>query len=242
MATFAPTRLTLARRRRMLMKNRLAEMVGLTPRSITAYESGEAEPTSASIDALAAALRFPAEFFFRPEVEEIPVDGASFRSMASMTAGQRDAALSAGLLAFELSEWVDERFRLPASDVPRFESYQPEAAADALRARWGLGEKPIRNMVHLLEAKGVRVFSLAEQCLSVDAFSLWRAGHGFVFLNTMKSAEHGRFDAAHELGHLVLHGHGGPQGREAELEANAFASAFLMPRAAASSAVPCATW
>lgn len=51
-----------------------------------------------------------------------------------------------------------------------------------------------------------------------------------MFLNTQKTAERSRFDAAHELGHLVLHKSGAPQGREAELEANAFASAFLMPR------------
>jgi len=52
-----------------------------------------------------------------------------------------------------------------------------------------------------------------------------------VFLNTLKSAEHGRFDAAHELGHLVLHRHAAPNGQEAEQDANAFASALLMPAA-----------
>lgn len=36
-------------------------------------------------------------------------------------------------------------------------------------------------------------------------------------------------DAAHELGHLVLHSHGGPQGRQAEIEAHAFGAALLMP-------------
>ena len=51
-----------------------------------------------------------------------------------------------------------------------------------------------------------------------------------MFLNTLKSTEHSRFDAAHELGHLILHKHGGPhQGRGAETEANWFASCFLMP-------------
>jgi Zn-dependent peptidase ImmA (M78 family) len=85
-------------------------------------------------------------------------------------------------------------------------------------------------MVRLLEAKGVRVFSLAEECLEVDAFSFWRGNRPLVFLNTMKSAEHSRFDAAHELGHLVLHPHGQPNGRQAEREANTFAGAFLMPR------------
>jgi Zn-dependent peptidase ImmA (M78 family) len=85
-------------------------------------------------------------------------------------------------------------------------------------------------MVHLLEAKGVRVLSLAIDAREVDAFSMWKGARPFVFLNTYKSTEHGRFDAAHELGHLVLHKHGPPQGREAEKQANHIASSFLLPR------------
>ena len=39
------------------------------------------------------------------------------------------------------------------------------------------------------------------------------------------------FDLAHELGHLVIHrDHRAPRGREAEFEADAFASSFLMPK------------
>jgi Zn-dependent peptidase ImmA (M78 family) len=86
-------------------------------------------------------------------------------------------------------------------------------------------------MIHLLEAKGARVFSLSIDAREVDAFSMWNGGTPYVFLNTNKTAEHSRFDAAHELGHLVLHKHGSPHGREAEIQANRFASAFLMPRA-----------
>jgi Zn-dependent peptidase ImmA (M78 family) len=94
-------------------------------------------------------------------------------------------------------------------------------------------------MVHLLEQHGIRVFSLAEECRQVDAFSVWREDKPFVFLNTIKSGERSRFDAAHELGHLVLHRHGGPRaGREAEQEADAFASAFLMPRRSVLAAAP----
>jgi Zn-dependent peptidase ImmA (M78 family) len=99
-----------------------------------------------------------------------------------------------------------------------------------LRQHWTLGEKPVRNVVHLLESKGVRVYSMAEDTAEVDAFSLWRENTPFVFLNTRKSAERSRFDVAHELGHLILHRHDEPRGREAEHEANRFASAFLMPR------------
>ncbi len=86
-------------------------------------------------------------------------------------------------------------------------------------------------MIHLLESKGVRVFSLAENSLKVNAFSLWRSEKPYMFLNTVKSAESSRFDAAHELGHLVLHQDGKATGRIAEEQANRFASSFLMPSA-----------
>ncbi len=114
---------------------------------------------------------------------------------------------------------------------PTRESNNPEEAAEIVRAEWGLGTKSIKNMVQLLELHGVRVFSLDEQGRSVDAFSFWREERPYVMLNTQKSAEHSRFDAAHELGHLVLHREG-ERGRDAEHEANQFASAFLMPRSA----------
>ena len=114
----------------------------------------------------------------------------------------------------------------------------PEAAAESLRRAWSLGALSIRNMIHLLEAKGVRVLSLALDAKEVDAFSMWKGTRPFVFLNTYKSTEHSRFDAAHELGHLVLHKHGPPQGREAEKQANNFASAFLMPRGSVLANVP----
>ena len=84
----------------------------------------------------------------------------------------------------------------------------------------------------------MRVYSLAIDAAEVDAFSMWRRDRPFVFLNTLKSAEHGRFDAAHELGHLVLHRHAAPNGQEAEQDANAFASALLMPPASVRAHAP----
>ena len=93
-------------------------------------------------------------------------------------------------------------------------------------------------MVHLLEAKGARVFSLAENTRTIDAFSLWHNENPYVFLNVMKCSERSRFDAAHELGHLLLHRHGGPKGRGAEDEANKFAMSFLMPESDVLAVIP----
>ena len=237
---FTPSRLTVARMRRGLTKSRLAGLVGITIRSISAFESGEMDPSDDTLVEIARILKFPTSFFRRDTIEKPPITSASFRALTSMTAARRHAAIAAGALAIELSEWIDRRFTLPAPNIPFLRTITPEAAADALRAHWQLGEQPIRNMVHLLEQHGVRVFSLAEECRQVDAFSVWRTDNPFVFLNTMKSAERSRFDAAHELGHLTLHRHGGgsSRGREGEREADAFASAFLMPRASVLAAAP----
>jgi Zn-dependent peptidase ImmA (M78 family)/DNA-binding XRE family transcriptional regulator len=228
---FNPQRLILARKRRKLTARALASAIGVSPITISRLENGANEPEDDTVYALATALAFPRAFFFADEVDELPAGAASFRSLSSMSAKERDAALSAGTIAYLFHDWVAERFNLPEGDIPDVrEDATPEAAARIVRAQWGLGEQPISNMVRLLESNGVRVFSLCEDTKNVDAFSCWRGDRPFIFLNTFKSTERSRFDAAHELGHLVMHRHGAPQdSRQAESEADRFASAFLMP-------------
>jgi Zn-dependent peptidase ImmA (M78 family)/transcriptional regulator with XRE-family HTH domain len=242
---FNPVRLTIARKRQRLSSKALADKIGSSPVTVSRWENGYHEPEGNTLDALAKALEFPREFFVGGDCEELKTEAASFRSLTSMTAKERDAALSAGALAYLLSDWVAQRFNLPEPALPDLSFVaDPEAAAHTVRQQWGIGQMPISNMVKLLESKGVRVFSLAENNRNVDAFSCWRDSIPYIFLNTFKSTEHSRFDAAHELGHLVLHKHGGPQqgdgdpntedggiqnARLAEAEANRFASCFLMP-------------
>lgn len=237
---FTPSRLTLARTRRGLTKKALAELIDVTTRSVTGFESGEIVPSALTVARIAAALKFPPSFFEAEDLEELSSEAVSFRSLSKLSAAQRHSALSAGAMAFALHDWVSERFRLPEPDVPQLgPGIDPETAAEVVRTEWKLGEKPIPNLVHLLEARGVRVFSLTQDCRELDAYSLWRRGLPFVFLNTKKSAEHSRFDAAHELGHLVMHWHHDPpQGKVAEQEANRFASAFLMPAGSLLSSAP----
>ena len=228
----------LARKRRGLTKTVLARRAGLTTKSIYNYEAGIKKPSIDALTALAEVLRFPIAFFRQPDIEEPTANSASFRSLSRMTAGQRDSALAAGAMAFELSKWIEHRFELPEAQLPDLRDMDPEAAAMAIRDRWGIGERPIGNMIHLLESRGIRVFSLAEKGREVDAFSVWHDHQPFIFLNTMKTAEHSRFDASHELGHLLLHLHGTPSGPQVELEAQRFAAAFLMPRGSVLAHVP----
>ena len=199
-------------------------------RSITASELGERVPPPDAQRVLAGVLDYPISFFFRSPVENLLNEGVSFRALTKMTAVQRDRAIAAGELALELCAWASSQFELPEPNVPDLHlEKNPTSAAMALRAAWGLGERPVFNLIRLLESKGIRVLSLAELDRSLDGFSFWKGGEPFIFLNTLKTAERSRFDAAHELAHLVLHRHGGVVCIDMEREAMAFASAFLMP-------------
>jgi len=233
-AVFTPSRLRLARQRRGLTGRKLATAVEVPERNLSHYENGTAIPPPDVVERLAKELQVEPGFFAQDDVEDIPVEAISFRALSKMSARKRDSAIAAGVLAVELDNWIAARFKRPAPDIPTLDHPRrtPEAAAREVRARWGMGEAPAPNLVHLLEAHGVRVYSLATDCTDVDAFSTWWKGTPYVFLNMMKSRERGRFDAAHELGHLVMHAvEGVPHGPEAEREAQQFASAFLMPAA-----------
>ncbi|WP_454530229.1 helix-turn-helix domain-containing protein [Dermacoccus abyssi] len=226
-----PSRLTAARKRRGWTITRLSQESGLSTKSLSSYENDHHEPDDLNLLRLAEALQVAPPFLIADDLDEIPLDAVSFRALSKMTARTRDRGLASARIALLLDEWIGERFDLPQIDVPSLTGRDPEIAAQEVRARWGLGEQPIRNVIHLLEAHGVRVFSLTQDNRDLDAFcTTWRE-RPYVFLATNKSAERGRFNAAHELGHLVLHGEDRiPHGQASEDEANRFAASLLMPR------------
>lgn len=248
---FNPDRLRIARLRRKMTYKKLATAVGLTSKTISKYENDgfDNPPSYESLDKLAKALRYPVQFFLEDDVDTLPIEAVSFRALTKMTAAQRDAAISAGRLSFVVDDYINEKFELPRQDFLDLRGVSSEAAAESIREYWTLGSRKIGNVIHLLESKGARVFSLAENTLDVDAFSFWKEGVPFIFLNDKKSAERSRFDAAHELGHLLLHKHAYPfndlanqqstsGSRYAEQEADDFASAFLMPATSVIEAAP----
>ncbi|SER83563.1 Zn-dependent peptidase ImmA, M78 family [Nitrosomonas sp. Nm51] len=236
---FNPSRLILARKRRRYTGKGLAIKIGVSPVTISRIEKSCNEPDKGTIEAIAHELKFPVGFFLGEDVDEPRKESVSFRSLSSMSAKERDAAISAGAIAYLFSDWVTERFNLPEVDLLDLSHERdPSHAARTLRQYWGLGEKPISNIIKLLESKGVKIFSLSENTKNVDAFSCWRNDVPYIFLNTYKTPERSRFDTGHELAHLVLHKHGGPKGREAETEANRFAASFLMPESDVISRLP----
>jgi Zn-dependent peptidase ImmA (M78 family) len=210
--------------------------MAVSARTINDYE--RKGPPASAVAALAAVLGCTPEFFELPPSELLQEDQVFFRARRRATSMQRHAAIAAGQIGIELYAWIDRNFQLPEVNLPEVDNTDPVETAASVRALWGLGERPLPNLIQLAESKGIRVLSLPYGTDLVDAFSVWSDGKPYVFLSMSKTPERSRFDLAHEIGHLVLHP-GLPEGGNAiEREADRFASALLMPPSVLRSSLP----
>jgi Zn-dependent peptidase ImmA (M78 family)/transcriptional regulator with XRE-family HTH domain len=233
---FTPQRLVLARRRRRMTLEMLARKVKISAQSITAFENGRTTPSPRSVNALADALLLPTSFFTAGPLALIEPAAITFRARTKTSARLLRSAAAAATFAAVFNTWLEARLHLPRPDVPHYGDRTPQQAAQQLRADWFLHDSPIGNMVELLEQHGVRVFTAPGDCLRVQGpFSTTHQARPLMFLNSLRPTAQTRWDAAHELGHLVMHapdaetGAGSGQ-RDRELEADRFAAAFLIPR------------
>ena len=248
---FDPDELTLARKFRGLRKNELAQAVGVTPAALSQYELGQSRPSPAVLARMALALGVPVRFFVLGHPKPVSPSAAHFRSLRATTQLERDQAIAFGQLAWRLMTGIEKYIELPAPRIPHAalparpaDLVDPGdadvvAAARQARESMGIGAGPVPHVVRLLEAHGTVVIGLPAMSRRVDAFSHWYGSRPVVFLNPAKDDKaRSRFDAAHELGHLVLHHDAEPGNRIVENQAHDFAAEFLMPRAEIAGELP----
>jgi Zn-dependent peptidase ImmA (M78 family) len=151
-------------------------------------------------------------------------------------------------LARELTLELEKFVALPDLNVPcipvdeerNSQSVDIEEIAAQVRDRWKIPNGPIENVVRLLEKNGVVVIRFRVSIEKVDAFCVDFPDRPVVALGADKGLrDRSRFDAAHELGHLVMHGAGRIGDKGAESQANEFAAAFLMPAEDIKPELPC---
>lgn len=211
-------------------------VASVTPAAISQLECGDANPTDAKVDLMALALGVPVEFLRMP-MEEI--HEGFFRSLQKSSVAQRRRARSLAHLVHDLAiepsgDVLLADVSLPLFPVETLDERSPLVADGArkVRAAWGVAPGPIPDVVGLLEAHGVLVLRLPLDASEVDAFSLPSADRPVVVLGTDKGDRaRSRFDAAHELGHLVMHGESVWGVKEVENQAHKFAAECLMPAA-----------
>jgi Zn-dependent peptidase ImmA (M78 family)/transcriptional regulator with XRE-family HTH domain len=247
---FVPQRLVEARLAMMMSRAELARELVITGQAVGYYETGERRPDMDTLLRAAAVLRQPVSFFLR--ASQSIEDGRGTRFFRSV--GTRSNKINYALdvrakWLWELVSAISEEVRQPVPNLPdvpapldrkAYSSDELEAIATATRRHWGLGDGPIANVIALFETHGLVVTRFELGSDQIDAFSCWISKKPHVFLGSDKrSCCRSRFDAAHELCHILLHRDIAQEDiddrrvrERIEREANLFAGAFLLPQPA----------
>jgi Zn-dependent peptidase ImmA (M78 family)/transcriptional regulator with XRE-family HTH domain len=250
---FDAGRLRQGRQLALKTKQDLARDIGVSPAMIGQYELGISSPRGEHIQAMASSLDVPREFFAtgRPQAT-LESGDAFFRSLRSTTAKQRAKATAYTEQLWELVNAIEKRVRLPHVDLPGFMggeiipgtySNDPASAAREVREAWNLGTGPIAHLVRTIESHGIvtiLVPFVETEVARIDAFSTMSLSRPVIVLSPSRADDvhRHRFTAAHELGHLVLHGGRTAGDMVLEREADKFAAEFLTPGAVIQNVLP----
>jgi Zn-dependent peptidase ImmA (M78 family)/transcriptional regulator with XRE-family HTH domain len=216
------------------MVERMAERgYSVTAAALSQLELGHSTPSGRTLLSIAEATDFPIGYFVRRNADA-DLDGF-FRSLRSAPVRERRWAVAQAHLLHDFVRVIEHHVELPDLDFPRISltdrtSEAVEEAAATVRRNWSLGVSPIQNVVRECERHGIVTTRLPLGLHELDAFSVWFNDRPIVVLGADKgSTARSRFDAAHELGHGVLHDPTDIGTKRAEDEAHRFAAAFLMP-------------
>lgn len=258
MKEFNPERLKLAMQARGITKRALAAELDCSERLIGYHLEGQKNP-EAYISVYSSIFSYPESFFYGDEVELIDEKNVNFRALSRMTKRERDRRIVSGsLLINSFDTWLHAHYNLPEPSLPPIDEcvFQPafqntivsenerlkqsrayaRTVADLVRGAWMLSDKPIPNLLQLMEYHGIRIYSLPQSMECSEAYSFWYNEKPYVFVDRNKSAERLRFDLGHELGHLIMHQDCDATDRtnrsQIEDQANTFAACLLMPEPA----------
>jgi Zn-dependent peptidase ImmA (M78 family)/transcriptional regulator with XRE-family HTH domain len=244
---FIGARLTQARQARGLNGTELADLLGISPQSVSQYELEKHSPSPEVLTLISDKLSMPLSFFTRAAVapEHNPI---YWRGRSTATRGARDRAEIRLTWIHEIIDYLGEFFDFPSLDLPKIDLPTDfrqidteflETAAARLRAHWRIPDGPMPDLLLEMENNGIIVSRIHVGAEKLDAFSQWSSVHSlpFVVLSRDKaSAVRQRFDAAHELAHMCLHLNVDPKRLNTssdykilEDQAHYFASSLLMP-------------
>ncbi len=242
-----PKRLREARVARGKTTTELAEAIGVSKQLISKYELGHSAPSGAILAMIIELLNLPLSFFCSPVPQDASAGVAYFRSLKSATKKTREMVGIRARWVQRIVSYLEQYLNFPKVNLPDYEKLihdktlekdDIEEIASFVRKEWGLGLGPISDLCLLLEKQGIVLIRIDFDDLKTDAFSQWYGERPFIFLGSDKdSAVRSRFDAAHELGHLLLHLWVDSEQLSdrnifdrIEKEANLFAGAFLLPK------------
>lgn len=227
--------LTFAREYRGLTQTALAAKVkGLSQSNLSKYEKGFGGLSDNMLNLVMSTLDFPMKFL---DISiENKVDSKHYRKRATITVKTRNEIDRTISLIAYCFDWLSEFVELPDYTFDYFDmdsGISTEELATHVRSKYRLGVSPIRDICNFLERNGVFIYMWDCPNEEFDGVSLITdAGNHLIIVNRNRSNDRIRFTLVHELGHILMHespNYPVFSNRDKEKEANAFASAFLIP-------------
>lgn len=228
--------LSLAREAKGLTQEELVEKIpNLSQGNYSRMEKGFLPIPQETLSRIAELLDFPETFFYKGGTA---VNGVEYFYRKRVSTPKKDLnKLEANFDLLRL--WFEDLldmvevgdFAFPELKVEG--NNTPEAIARKVRLAANIAAGPLVNLVNILEKNGVIIHFLSDVPEKFDGTTIiCKSGQKIIVVNETIPNDRKRFTIAHELAHCIMHI---PFSSEldpyadVELEANRFASEFLMP-------------
>lgn len=240
---FQAERLTQVREASGLTKVAVANFIKVSSAAISKWESGKQYPEESNLTALSNFFNMPLHWFLKELPSVKSTRPYFFRTNSATTNIARNIAKRKMGWTHEISTVLQKWIELPHVSLPsnheenflNINNFEIEELAQQCRDLWGLGFAPIPDIILAMESAGIICIRDEIGYVKMDGVSHWYGERPFIFISSDKTnGIRNRFDAAHELGHIILHSHVNTVNykehyKEIERQANLFAGSFLLP-------------
>lgn len=234
--TFSPEMFTTVKECAGLTQTAIAQHARISQATVSKIENGFEDPSEAFLRSVAGLAGVPVDLFGAGGslIGESVYDIFHKKRLTLPQKPLKRANASVRIARLQVSRLLRAFDEVPATiiipSLPIDEHDSPDEIAELTRAIWQLPAGPIVNLVEVVEATGTPVLLRDlghEKLRAMSMPSGLDDGSQIIILNDRLPASAQRFALAHEIGHLVMHQ--GTGSDVMEKEADAFASALLMP-------------
>lgn len=203
----------------------------ITQAAIARIEQNLLVPSDETAKAIAAALRFPVEYFYQKSFVDFPSGSTLFRCLKGLRSKDKAQVTQTASVGFQLYKTMASKLKMKPSQFPKINHKDTFSAPSILRSALGIeADKPVKQIIKKLENIGVVVVSVPLEIHEHDGFSVWIEDRPVIVISRGKSGDRQRRTIVHEMMHLACHySFNGNNLDDIENEANLLTNEFLLP-------------
>lgn len=234
--------LRIARQRKGLSQGEAAKRLSMQQATLSRYENAASVPPEDFLARAALVYELPQSFFYQTDtVLGGPVSvHPMWRKKHSVTVRELDEIIAElNIRIFHIRRLLEAvefapQISIPKLDIDEYDEDEVneydeeiERIAATVRAHWLIPSGPFHDLTGIIERAGAIIIHSQLGGSSVSGVTMSVPGLlPVIILNNEQPSDRARFTLAHELAHLVMHRF---PNKDMEKQANAFASALLMP-------------